>query len=342
MAIKGKNSGVQILRAILFIGILSFHCGLPASQILWGGIETFLVISAYFLTKSLIRQEEVPVFKRIANRIKRLYPQYLLVLLGAIMLCVVGKNIVPIKDSIIHLLAIQNFNWMVTGYKSDLNFFTAHTWTLSIEIWLFILWVISFNVLKSKKNRIIFCISMIIMAISYRIVTITSIGDAYVISLFPFAHADAFAIGSLMAIGIVNEDKKKTFYSIIGIISVILLLLCIAYTANEYNVSIVEGYGLYSSSRFYLTNVFTGNIYLIFALLSSSLLFFSFKIPDSRWTNPLVILGELSYTGYLIHWPIRFVFKHFISNVWLLFLLVLVATIIGSLIIDKTLNAILK
>lgn len=37
MATKGKSDGVQVLRAILFIGIIAFHCGVPASQILWGG-----------------------------------------------------------------------------------------------------------------------------------------------------------------------------------------------------------------------------------------------------------------------------------------------------------------
>lgn len=37
MAVKGKVAGVQMLRAVLLIGIIAFHCGLPAFEILWGG-----------------------------------------------------------------------------------------------------------------------------------------------------------------------------------------------------------------------------------------------------------------------------------------------------------------
>ena len=35
--INKKINGIQILRAVLFTGIVAFHSGVPGSQMLWGG-----------------------------------------------------------------------------------------------------------------------------------------------------------------------------------------------------------------------------------------------------------------------------------------------------------------
>lgn len=302
----------------------------------YGGVESFFVISAYFLTKKLINNEEVQIGNAIANRIKRLYPQYVIVLLGAVALCVVVKKTFPVKDAIIHLLSLQNFNWMASGYTSDLVTFTAHTWTLAIEIWLSVLWLIGFKLLRNKSGRVCFCIGMLVIAVGYRIVSILTVGDIYVTSLFPIAHADAFAVGSLMAIGLLKKDKRDIFYGALLIIGVVLLVGCFAYTANEFKVSIGEGYKLYKTSDHYLANAFTGNVYLAITLISSGLLFFSLKCLEvKKWVKPLVLIGDISYTGYLIHWPIRVVVIHFVNNPWVAFVVVLIITVVGSIIIDN-------
>lgn len=340
MSAKGKVAGVQVLRAVLFVGIIAFHCGLPASEILWGGVEAFFVISSYFLTKKLLKSEEISIADNLIKRINRLYPQYILTLAGAICLCVVINGTIPIKDTLIHLLSLQNFNWMLTGYTSDLVSYTGHTWTLAIEIWMFVIWMIAFKLIRSKNGRMAFCVCMMAAAIVYRVISIEAIGDNYVTSLFPIAHADAFAAGSLMAIASGRNRKKNIVYSVFIMAGIVFLIGCFIYTARVNNVSVTEGYALYKSSKYYLTNAFTGNVYLAITLISMGLLYFSFKIPDVRMLKPLVALGNLSYTGYLVHWLVRVVLIHFMSNPWVLFFAVLIVTIISSLVIDKVIGAI--
>lgn len=36
-AVSTRYNGIQILRAVLFIGIVAFHSGVSGSQMLWGG-----------------------------------------------------------------------------------------------------------------------------------------------------------------------------------------------------------------------------------------------------------------------------------------------------------------
>lgn len=305
-----------------------------------GGVEAFFVISSYFLTKKLLKSDEVNIAGNLIKRIDRLYPQYILTLAGAVCLCVVINGTIPIKDTLIHFLSLQNFNWMLTGYTSNLVSYTGHTWTLAIEIWLFVIWLITFKLIASKNGRMAFCVCMMAVAIVYRIISIESIGDNYVTSLFPIAHADAFAVGSLMAIDFVPHRKRNIVYSMAIMVGIVFLIGCFVHTAKVNDVSITEGYALYKSSKYYLTNVFTGNVYLAITLISSGLLYFSLKIPDVRILKPLVALGNISYTGYLIHWLVRVVLAHFLSNPWILFLAVLIVTMVSSLIIDKVASAI--
>lgn len=35
--LHGKNEGIQLLRAVLFLGIIAFHSNVPYTQMLWGG-----------------------------------------------------------------------------------------------------------------------------------------------------------------------------------------------------------------------------------------------------------------------------------------------------------------
>lgn len=86
VSLKQKSNSIQVLRAVLFFGILAFHAGIPGSQILWGGVECFFVLSAYFLTKKLSKTpaQEIKVIPQIKHRLSRLYPVYLLLITGAL------------------------------------------------------------------------------------------------------------------------------------------------------------------------------------------------------------------------------------------------------------------
>ncbi len=336
--VKNKYVGIQLLRALLFIMIIAFHCGLWGTWIFWGGIEIFFVISAYFLTKKLMKRDHNP-FLEIGRRALRLYPVYALVLLFSLVCIIFIRHIFDIKELALHLLFSQNINWMITRYQSSFVFFTGHTWTLSIEMYAFVVYVFGFKLCKGKTSRIIFNIITIIAAIAWRTVLTLTTGDALLTSLCPVAHFDAFALGSLLAIfedsKRVSERTKNITLGAALALGIAMIVGCICVTSNISGVSFFEALKSYENSVNYFNNPFTSNLYIGFSLLGVGLLYFLKKINfNSRFITPFVLLGNISYSAYLIHFPVYRVICKLIDNIWLIFVVTLILTIISSFVVD--------
>lgn len=181
-----------------------------------GGVEAFFVISAFFLVRKYWGSDTINVKKQFKHRITRLYPPYVVVLIVAALYALLMKAI-PF-DLMTHLLSAQNFQWMITGYKSAMQPMTAHTWTLSIEVWGGLIWLLLLKWLSRNcfKNAMY---GFLLLGIIYRVATIVCGADVWVVSLCPLAHFDAFACGSLLAIGIREKkaDLKVTILGLLGL-----------------------------------------------------------------------------------------------------------------------------
>lgn len=261
------SPSIQVLRGALFLFILTFHCGAPYANFGWGGVEAFFVISAFFLVRKYWGSKTIDVKEQFKHRIARLYPPYIAVIFVAV-LYVLMRNAIA-YDVITHLLSAQNFQWMFTGYTSAMQPMTAHTWTLSIEVWNGFLWLLLLKWLsKDCFKKIMFV--MLIVGISYRVATVLAGADAWIVSLCPIAHFDAFACGSLLAISARNEkiDYKAGIISVIGFAGI---LGCIAYISQSNNISFISAYQLLSSSKNYLNDWLTANIYFFISLLTAGL-----------------------------------------------------------------------
>ncbi len=340
---KNKNAGIQVLRTMLFFGIVMFHFGIKGASFLWGGVETFFVISSFFMTKRLIgKDHSIFIWKEFWGRIKRLYPVYLIVLLMAFSGVFLAKKIIGLGEFVIHGLFLQNFYWIAKGYESLFKPLTAHTWTLGIEIWLFLIWVVAFRYIKENNARIRFNVYMIIIAVLYRTVTTVIIKDAMIISLFPLAHADAFAAGSLLALyGEKEITKKRSLY--LMVVGSVLLIISIAVTASINHMTFVQGYNLYSDSKNYLNNIYTCNVYMYIVILSAGIMSLCFRISQvhTRFFKLLAWCGDYSYGAYLLHWPIRMFVLHFISGNIIVAFIVSGISIIGSFFLEKLLGKIM-
>lgn len=337
--VNKRYDNIQILRAVLFIGIAAFHSGVPGSQILWGGVEIFFVISSYFLTKKLSKVSvgEIELIPNITHRITRLMPVYYLVLIGVVLVVVILKQTVPIGDLLIHGLFSQNINWMFTGYKSALVRFTAHTWTLSIEVYLFVVWLLAFKLLKTVYSRQIFNAASIVGAVAWRTITVVAIGDPMITSLCPVAHMDAFGIGSLMALSEKEQSKKGGPLNwILGLCGLGIVAGSVGTTAYLNGISLGAAYNLYNSSDNYLNSVLTCNVYLGFSLLAVKLVQVSklFRV-EGKLSHLLIALGDITYSTYLIHYPVNVVLKVVCKNVWIVFFLTISVSIVCTVIIKK-------
>lgn len=319
---------IQAFRGVLFLFILFFHCGVPYSNFGWAGVESFFVISSFFLVKNNY-DNKPSILKQFKHRILRLYPPYLVVIIVAAFAAIARRSI-PI-DFVSHLLSSQNYHWMITSYSSSMQVMTAHTWTLSIEIWTGLLWLILLKYLN-KKVFIRAMYILLFLGVIYRIITILLRLDVYIVSLCPIAHFDAFACGSLLAISVRRGNKNSTKLAVVGAIGVVGILFCILYIQINNNSSFLSAYSLLSSSRNYLNNCITGNIYFFISLLSASIIgmLVYHKEHNSMIYKSLLHLGNKSYVLYLFHWPILVIVRRFAYRWYVLLPAVFILTIVCS------------
>lgn len=329
---KKYYPGIQVLRGVLFLFILAFHCGAPYANFGWGGVEAFFVISAFFLVRKYWGNDVVSVKDQFKHRIARLYPPYIVVLIVAALYALLMKTI-P-YDLVTHLLSAQNYHWMITGYQSAMQPMTAHTWTLSIEVYVGLVWLLLLKCLSRNRFKSVM-FGLLFLGISYRVVTILCGANVWIVSLCPFAHFDAFACGSLLAISIKEErvDRKVGILGILGLTGIVCCIIRMSY-ANKIN--IVDAYLLLSSSKNYLNNWFTGNIYLFISLLTTGITGLVY-IHDEKRVNGVsmvekafVKLGDNSYVLYLFHWPILAVLRRMVHHWGLLFLATFIVSIVAA------------
>lgn len=340
---KKLYPGIQILRGVLFLLILAFHCDVPYASLGWGGVETFFVLSSFFIVKAHYGDNNFSVKREFIKRIIRLYPPYICTIIAAALYALLS-NRVP-YDIMSHLLSIQNFQWMMTAYSSPMQPLTAHTWTLSIEVWNGLIWLLLLKFVPKSRFKHAMWITLVI-GIIYRFVTISMGFGVYVVALCPLAHLDAFSLGSILALFVKENTIKasKKFLNVAGVIGAVGTISCIAIIAFYGATDFWGAYKLLSSSANYLNNCFTGNLYFYIALEScftiGKLLFYDSReyIAIETFEKQFVELGNKSYLLYLFHWPVLMIFKRFISVWYVLFAVVLAATLAVSIIFNKFLT----
>ena len=301
------------------------------------GGETFFVLSAFFVTRKHLDDNNFSVNNQSLKRIIRLYPPYITVLVVSVLFALLMREI-PF-DLATHIFSAQNFHWMVTDYSSPMQSMTAHTWTLSIEVWVGLLWLVFLRYLSKKQFKFAMYI-VIIVAVIYRTMAIYIGFNAWLISLCPVAHMDAFAFGALLSIEMNKEKVNLRNIVFQGAVGIICCTLCISTVATMNNISWIDAYQLFSSSKNYLNNWFTGNVYMFISMISClliSLLYLwddrhNVTNPEKRVKRCMVKLGDNSYTLYLFRWLILFILRR-ICNIWYVFLpFTIVATIIFNMI----------
>lgn len=239
------------------------------------------------------------------------------------------KQRVP-YDFPLHMIFGQNYLWMFTHYSSPMVSITAHTWTLSIDFWLSVVWTVSiFRLLAnhSTKSLTVFSLAMITIAISWREAgALMGLDDMY-IACCPIAHADAFGIGTLIAVNAHKWPKRYIF--IMGAIGFIGILVTIHILADMTQCSYMDAYSLVKKSSLYLTDVVTCNLYLYITLFTGAIFIILLDLkPAINSRNWFVQIGNISYELYLFHWPVYVILHRLITNPYLKAIAVFVLTFV--------------
>lgn len=312
--------GIDFLRAIAIIAVITYHISvkiLPGGFI---GVDLFFVISGYLLANSLVNQAvskgEVKIFDSIKKRIKSLWPLlFLVIFVVTIYLTVFNKPVLDVahKDIIPGLGFMSNW-WLIFNKVGYFDSFVAnpfkHLWYISVlvqsTIIIITLFKLSYSLTKDKNFGLfkvlmigLIIISFVLSQVFYDPQNVSRVyygtdTRIYEIALGVLGYL-FYPIGKLSRPEKIDRKEKRKYAKtreISTIVSIISLGIFIYSILNVY--------------EFYPWIYRFG--FILFAV-NSLVLLLSFGNENNYLYNmirfiPIGILGKMSYSLYLWHYPI--------------------------------------
>lgn len=337
------------LRAIAVLLVVFYHLKIPYFSGGFLGVDIFFVISGYLITQIVNQDLDNNNFsfsKFLIKRIKRLFPGLLSVLIIVIVasfFILSPTDYVKIsKSALSSFFFISNiYYWSESNYFDQINEFKSlvHTWSLGIEMSFYLLIPFILIFLKKFNKKIIlslisfFLVTTIIICfylnskgpvienIAFNEILYGKYISDTLFYLIPFRLYEFFFGVSLYYLPKSNfvKSQKQSFF-ILGIILIIISLILIK------------------------PNLELQIIYTIPCLIGSAMIIY---FRDAEYLNLilrnkiLVFLGLISYSLYLIHWPIITLYKYvkveklIVSEKVIVLLLSILLSFISLKIIEK-------
>lgn len=316
------------LRAVAVMAVVLFHLDLDWFQGGYVGVDVFFVISGYLITRNIAQALDEQRFSLIGfyiARFRRLFPAMIVTVAATLLVGVLlfsPDALIRLSGSAIaSILSLANIRfWQSSGYFDIDHSFKPllHFWSLSVEEQFYLIWpilIISVIGLFGKKRVALMLLGAVffLSLISSQIVLRLSPDTAFY--WMPF-RAFEFALGALLFFAERQPANviSKVFGSNAGLTFCGLALIFFSSVAYSSSTPIPGWNALVPVLGAALVIVSRDSILAQLVLSNKS----------SRW------LGRVSYSLYLVHWPIWvyasfFVVREFsLSEKGILFCLMLV------------------
>lgn len=235
------------------------------------GVQLFFLLSGFVIYKSISNATSTKAF--YINRVKRLFPTYMI----CVLITSTIINIYGLPGREVNLIeTLINFT-MLQGFIPSINHVDGVYWTLIIELKFYILMglIIYFRLIDKIE---FICLLWLIIGFIIKILNLFS-SLYFINSLLILDYCNLFIIGIMLY----KIYEKKDYKSLIMNSSIIVMSLF---------------YELHNNN---LQNMFIVFVcMLIFILIISKKLIF-------LCNKPLLFLGKISYTLYLVHQNIGYV-----------------------------------
>ncbi|MEY8765801.1 MULTISPECIES: acyltransferase family protein [Francisella] len=296
------------LRALAVISVIFVHLDYSLFSGGFIGVDIFFVISGYLITKIIIkelrRDNKFNFLNFYTRRIRRILPALIFTLITTLLLSTWLLNLASFKifggSLATSALSISNF-----FFNSQAGYFDIfsqsnpllHTWSLAVEEQFYIFWPIGLLIIYriNKKLLIPFIMSIFTISIIWSIYKqSTNISNLYYLTQF---RAFEFCIGAILTWldqdKLLKSNKSKEIMCATGFIFVF-------YPIFYYN----------SSTLFPSYNALLPTIGAGLLILSGS----------AKWSGYILrvkairFIGLISYSLYLIHWPMIVFVKTYNQN----------------------------
>jgi len=302
-------SHIDGLRALAVMAVVLFHFDLAGFSGGYVGVDVFFVISGFLITRLILRELERNGRFSFSNfylrRIRRLFPALFATLLLSLLVAVVmlsPDRLFRFSASMLSaIFSVSNiFFWSESGYF-DTDAITKpllHTWSLGVEEQFYLIWpamTVGIFVLTRRVFTTIALVGLVSLAANYYGMLMDA-GEGYGSTVFfwmPFRIFE-FALGAL-CIPFFGKAGRPT----IGHDLMIALgLALIGYSVVAFSHELV--FPLH---------------YALVPCLGSMLIILSTRprfLGSLLRARPVVFVGLISYSLYLVHWPVVVFYRYYV------------------------------
>lgn len=278
------------------------------------GVDLFFVLSGFLITGILLDSKGKPNYFRnfYARRTLRIVPLYYV---AVILVAFVLPSIAPATDGFWQA-SKQGRRWALIYMANIPPFWTkeflsptlGHFWSLSVEEHFYLVWPVAVLFLSSKA-LIRLCFSMMLLAMTSRIILLSLGGYEVALALFTLCRMDGLLIGSFLAIVIRNTQQTSLLIRWNWLILTISCVLVICELSLAAMVPELQ----------FAATATTGVIVAVF--FGASLAFAITRDPESILatviSHPVFrFFGLYSYGLYVMHVPLLNYFWSREVNVW--------------------------
>ncbi|HXV29275.1 MAG TPA: acyltransferase family protein [Sinorhizobium sp.] len=295
---------IEGLRALAVSGVIAFHFGVTGLPGGFVGVDIFFVISGYLITRHLqqeiARTGTVDLWRFYARRARRLLPASLFVILTTLLfgyfILAPSEQQFYAKGSLFasaYMINLWLIRWTVDYFATDAsNNPFIHFWSLSVEEQFYLLWpalLLVFAKLRPGKGSLFVLLALVAAASFAFCWRMTAISQPWAFYFSP-SRAWEFAFGGLASMALPQEWARRFRYSpVLGWLGV--LLIAAAYLSVTEDIA------------------FPGSIALV-PVLGTLMVLLSGAHEGGAGPKsilalqPLQVIGRLSYSLYLWHWPV--------------------------------------
>jgi len=298
----GFRPDVQGLRAIAVLAVVFYHADLFGLTGGFVGVDVFFVLSGYLITALLVdehrRNGRIALATFWARRVRRLLPASWLVIAASVVAAYLflwplerasfwRDGVAASSYSINLWLGVNGTNYLDGGEPSLFQ----HYWSLAVEEQFYLIWpvVVYFLVVRRRLGRIvlpgIFAVSFVLC------IYLTTVLQP-VAFFMPFTRAWEFIAGAALVWATRGRDLRLP-PGVVNGIAIASMLLLIA-------TMFLLGAGIN----------FPGAVAFLPVLATCGLLASKGAVLTPFLSMaPVQYLGNISYSLYLWHWPVFFIFK---------------------------------
>ena len=303
------RNDIDGLRAVSVLLVILFHYYPSLVPGGFVGVDCFFVISGYLITGLLLKNLEernASLVSFYERRIRRIVPALLatvlLTLVSGWVLLLPGDYRTTAYSGLAAIGAASNVYFLYnTGYfdQSSELMPLLHTWSLGVEEQFYIVWpllLFALYRLRGRKRHILRRGILVIIAVSFSF-NLWQMGTAPKEAFFlPFGRAWELAIGGLLVL-LPHPSLPRVLRELIPALGLAVIL--------------VSGFWLNRASPFPGLNALMPTLGTALVVYGGGQDTFAARLLS---TPPFTGLGKISYSLYLVHWPVIVLWRHYATG----------------------------